>query len=799
MSEIRWHQALEDITKVEYKYNIKNPLWDTEGWKGVFKEYGFVPVDAKGEWWTRIPGSPEIPIICAPLVTKSVTTAGAISGSSATSLITTASPIIDVTYTEIATGGTAATVTSGGAVTSVSSAVATGAIGAAIGFGVGVGGFELAPEFWTKISNKIFGTNLDPSEIGRMTRDSNALAIIKDGITYMAEDMINAIRNAFFDYEADKTIIITPKPKPDVGSETIDIKINNLGNSMYTIADIISFFGTDIDANGIAKINNFLSEGSYYIWQFTPAVGTSPQSIDAVCYKNITSNPLEKTLSFVPYSFASNETCIDGEMCITENRPISGTRCQLSMYKRNDGTISVNYSSSSGSDMLYVGDIKYVLNSYPESVIHKISSINSSTGGKIPSITPTGKQGTKNQTIAELFPEWKEKAIQTIAGDGETKVDWLPVSIPDNDPIVEGNPFTIEEAQEGTLPDDDTETLGQIADNTQEVTTNAPNYPTPPIPPEPTVTPTPNPPVLTGAASIGLANLYNPTLAQLKEFSRWLWGTDFNLEQLKKLFQEPMQAIIGLHVLYATPTTGAEEGIQLGYINSAVNSKTVTEQYIDIDCGTVTINEYFGDARDYSPFTQVFCYLPFIGIVELNADDVISSNLTIKYRIDVLTGCCLAELVVKKFGIDAVLYTYTGNCAVQMPITSGSYLSTITSLLGAVVGVVGGALTGGVAGAVSGGVYGASHIQKASVSMSGSLGSNAGAMGIRKPYIIIKRVEEADASGYNEFYGYPTNRRVLLSELSGFVRVKDINLTGVTATEEEQTEIITLLKEGIII
>lgn len=792
MSEIRWHQALEDITKVEYKYNIKNPLWDSEGWKGVFREYGFVPVDAKGEWWTRIPGSPEIPIICAPLVTTSATTSGAIAGTSATALIETATPIIDVTYTEVA-GGATASVTTGGAVTSVSSAVATGAIGAAIGFGVGVGGFELAPEFWTNVSNTVFGTNLSPSEIGKMTKDTNALAIIKEGVVYFAEDMINAIRNVFFDFGADQQTIITPQPT----GEYIEVLINNLGGPLYSISYLKSYFTGDFIDGATELLNEFLSNGVFYYWNFDSGAYGASKRITGICFTNLTMDPTDTKVRFQHYTSKIN--VINGSFYKSTSSVIGGTLKSITIYQIDDEQIGVNYSTNDTTSIITLGECTFEYNNSPGKPQHTVSSINATIEGNVPSVTPSGNQGTKSQTISELFPAWKNKAIQTIAGDGETKVDWLPVSIPNYDPIIDGNPLTMEKAQEGILPDDNTETLGQIADNTQEITTNTPNYPTPPIPPEPTITPTPNPPILSGAASIGLANLYNPTLAQLKEFSRWLWGADFNLEQLKKLFQDPMQAIIGLHVLYATPTTGSEEGIQLGYINSGVNSKTVTKQYIDIDCGTVTINEYFGDARDYSPFTQTFCYLPFIGIVELNADDVINSNLTIKYRIDVLTGCCLAQLTVKKFGLDAVLYTYTGNCAVQMPITSGSYLSTITSLLGAVAGVVGGALTGGVAGAVAGGVRGASNIQKASISMSGSLGSNAGAMGIRKPYIIIKRVEEADASGYNEFYGYPTNRRALLSDLSGFVRVKDINLSGVTATAEEQAEIITLLKEGVII
>ena len=740
MSELRWNEVLQEITKVEHKYKIKNPLWDTEGWKGVFKKYGFVPVDGKGTWWTRIPDAPEIPIICAPLVTNSVTTSGPVIGTSATGLIETATPILDVTYTEVA-GGTAATVTTGGAVTSISSAAATAAVGSAIGFGVGVGSFELFPEFWTNVSNAVFGTDLDPTEIAKMTKDTNALAIIKDGIVYMAEDMINAIRNAFFDNGAVPEYSI---PDP-------------ISNCTYSMINTITNTGADTFAIITDTINGEFPNSSNlcYLPYSADGYGTVYQLYR---YNNSTFT-IYNYNKFSGTTVRVNKRLSTGEIINSSTNTINNCNTiHAKPASYTNGTVTYAIVSVSTNIPIFDSQeaaLRYFTSGDNSEQVNKPDSSNSP-------VTPSGNVGTKDDSISTLFPEWKDKAIQTVAGDGKTKVNWLPVSIPNSDPYVNGIPFTTEESQTGKLPDDDTETLNQIADNTQEVTTDAPLYPTPPIPPEPTITPTPNSPVLVGAASIGLANLYNPTLAQLKEFSRWLWGTDFDLEQLKKLFQDPMQAIIGLHVLYATPTTGSEKGIQLGYINSGVNSKTVTEQYIDIDCGTVAINEYFGDARDYSPFTQVFCYLPFIGIVELNADDAISSNLTIKYRIDVLTGCCLAQLKVEKFGVNAVLYTYTGNCAVQMPITSGSYLSTITSLLGAVVGVVGGALSGGVAGAVVGGVHAASHIQKASVSMSGSLGSNAGAMGIRKPYIIIKRVEEADAKEYNKFYGYLTNKRVLL-------------------------------------
>lgn len=804
MAEYRWYDVLNEITKVERKYNIRNPNWDN-GFPGVFRDYGFVPVDGKGDWWTRIPDAPELPIIYAPVANTSYTIPTGIGTTTTTGLIDTVNVIGDATFTELPTGETVATVTTGGVATSVSSAVGTAAVGAAIGFGVGVAAFEKAPEFWTKVSNAVFGTDLDPEEIGQMARDTNALVVIKDGTVYMAEDMVNAIRNAFFDNgAADKSAVF---PSPEQGKE---VTINSWGNihdalAAYGIEDLLKS-RTFTNPQYAQALTDFMAAkvgGSYWV---------RPTVIDGKTTKiliNIIAGVPEQSL---PY------TCIpeliqDGASTYYEIMTPDKKHLTLIEDYRGEFTIDLSSNILSGylihENTLLSGRMVYGVGTpQPDlSVAIKsslVGSVELTTAPSVPGVTPTGDQGTKDQPLAVLFPNWVNRGIETVAGDGVTKVKWLPVSLPKDNPLVNGNPFTTDKAQNGTLPGNYTETASQLGEQAKEQTKTAPPYPTPPITPVPDVTPTPSdPPVAGGGGSAtGLANLYNPTLAQVRQFSRWLWGSDgLNLDQLKKLLQDPMQAIIGLHVMYATPTTGADRDIQVGYINSGVQSKIVTEQYTEIDCGAVTINEYFGDARDYSPFTQVYCYLPFIGIVELNADDVVNSTVGIKYKIDVLTGCCLAQLTVKKYGLDAVLYTYTGNCAVQMPITSGNYLSTVSSLLGAVVSgaatvATGGALApvaiGAAANAMGGGA-------RASVAMSGSLGSNAGAMGIRKPYLIIKRVELADANGYNEFYGYPTNKRVNLSQLTGYVRVKDINLSGTSATEDEQNEIVTLLKEGVIL
>ena len=115
------------------------------------------------------------------------------------------------------------------------------------------------------------------------------------------------------------------------------------------------------------------------------------------------------------------------------------------------------------------------------------------------------------------------------------------------------------------------------------------------------------------------------------------------------------------------------------------------------------------------------------------------------------------------------------------------------------VGVAGSVLTGDAIGAV-GGVIGGVMSSHLDVSHSGTLGANAGAMGVKKPYLIITRKVAYDAAGYNQFYGYPANKTVVLGACRGYTRVKSVHIESIPiATSDEKQQIEVLLKQGVII
>ncbi len=300
----------------------------------------------------------------------------------------------------------------------------------------------------------------------------------------------------------------------------------------------------------------------------------------------------------------------------------------------------------------------------------------------------------------------------------------------------------------------------------------------------------------TGSAS-SLWAIYNPSQSQLDSFGSWLWSSNF-VEQLKKLFNDPMQAIIGVHKVYATPPTSGSENIKCGYLDSGVSAAKVSNQYTSIDCGTVNLNEYFGNVFDYDPFTKISVYLPFIGVVPLKTSEVMRSKVNITYGVDVITGACLAKINITRDGCGGILYSYGGSRACHYPISSGSYSGIISGIVTAATGIAASVATGNPLAAVGGVVSGAKSM-RATVQHSGGFTGCAGVMGPKIPYIIIERPQIKLATGYEGYEGMPANSVVTIGSCSGYVKFKEVHAEISGAYDDELSEIEGLLKSGIII
>lgn len=394
----------------------------------------------------------------------------------------------------------------------------------------------------------------------------------------------------------------------------------------------------------------------------------------------------------------------------------------------------------------------------------------------LPTVIPDGGNGTNpdtqnnhQNTNPEIDPDnTSETTLQTII---QIITSLLPQAMTDPETVPE------EELQDGT--------------NTKNPNPDIPNN----NPPDTGTgaTPTILPP--TGSAS-SLWKVYHPSQAQVDAFGAWLWSSNF-VEQIKKMFNDPMQSIIGLHKIFASPIDGGTATIKVGYLDSGVTSAYVDSQYVTVDCGSVSLSEYFGNVFDYEPHTKVSIFLPFIGIQKLDVSEVMRSTIGVVYHVDVFSGACLAEVSVTRDGGGGCLYTFSGDASARYPISSGSYMGIVSGVLSIAGGIAGTIATGGAAlPAVVGASAAATHMHT-DVKHSGQISGNAGAMGGKVPYLIVVRPQTEVAKKSEKYYGYGANSYCKVESLSGFARLYNaVVRPNDSITDEERKEIQTILESG---
>ena len=468
-------------------------------------------------------------------------------------------------------------------------------------------------------------------------------------------------------------------------------------------------------------------------------------------------------------------------------------------------TIGTDYDNFS-----YPGQLAWILQYGDFNIVGK-EGVKDQAGAKV--FDPSGISDYSNinsvlTALQSQYPELWDNRVE-VSPDGETVIRYIPIGFPTGG--VGDRPTTNGATQKDLAPDitgdgenatdELIKTLIDIIQNSKtnngmEGDTSTPTTPVNPNPADTGSGDTPTVIVPTGTAK-SLFAIYNPTQGEINSFGAWLWSPAF-VDQLLKLFNDPMQSIIGLHKVFVTPTTSGTDTIHVGYLDSGVSSKVVSAQYVTVSCGSVSLSEYFGNVFDYAPFTDVYIYLPFIGIEKLNVGDVMRSSIEVVYHVDVITGACLAEVKVTRDLSGGTLYTYSGNCAVQYPISAGSYMGIVASIASIAGGVVGTIASGGSLAPLAFGAVNGVLNARTDVQHSGGFSGNSGAMGIKKPYLIIRRPQTALAQLFPSFDGYPANENVILSQCNGFIQVESCHIVS-SATSEEITEIEMLLKEGVII
>ena len=358
-------------------------------------------------------------------------------------------------------------------------------------------------------------------------------------------------------------------------------------------------------------------------------------------------------------------------------------------------------------------------------------------------------------------------------------------------------------------------------------------------------------------AATGFTRIYNPTLSELNSLARYMWTDQTFLQtvinHLKQLLENPMDAVISLSRVPVPVPQSTPEEVKVMYISTGVSMAPATTQFVDVDCGSLLIEKRYDSALDFNPYTKVSLFLPFVGMVNLDTDEVMGQTIFVKYRVDIVSGACVAKVFVGSAEEKSCLYQYSGDCSMAMPINSADFSGYKAAVISAAKVVSLGAVAAGAGivaassaetfkTAVSGGAeltfteeqksqyekamsnisstiknspekasfadstkkeasntVGSVMSGKIEVEHSGGFSGNTGVLGIRRPYVVIKRPRMCNPDQYGQYNGRPSQMYLNLDTLHGYTEIQAIQLTGFSATNPELAEIASLLKGGVIL
>lgn len=248
---------------------------------------------------------------------------------------------------------------------------------------------------------------------------------------------------------------------------------------------------------------------------------------------------------------------------------------------------------------------------------------------------------------------------------------------------------------------------------------------------------------------LAFVNVYNPTEKQLVDAANALFinlGTGQIVDVSKY--------IVAIHKVFVPVSTDENfQPIKFGNYDTQVNSKVVNQRIARVSCGKITVPELHHNALDYSPYTTVRIWLPFLGFFDLSIDELSNKEVELTYSIDLINGKALAEISTD----EAVIYRFVGTAYEREPYHTESLNNVSTVYIN--------------------GAYN---------------------MADYTPYLLIERPINLTPAN-NDFEGLPTYKEVIIGDTKGYLRCRKVFAKDMIATEAEKKEIEALLCSGVLV
>lgn len=550
---------------------------------------------------------------------------------------------------------------------------------------------------------------------------------------------------------------------------------------------------TSIEKDGTTSTSTKTTEGSVTV----PIIGTENNEQYTQTYIYSTSLPVfDSEEAFLKY-FQSGDTCGSVHLLNTDwILAIDGTKSPLYKLKWNCASISENdiarvrigYGGADDSGKISIS--KWLLVDYsPSSFNTNYAEINNEVWGEVaaiikplaslaavyiavqleyystPSVLPSD---TSAIMYCELFKNEKNGHMYGDVGFLEKDENGLYDKVTMGD----GSTFTVKDGESGskivTSDDDDGYSDGTDDDEKDNDTTDV-------------------------SAGIGvLTTTFKMTKERLQQLGRFLWSSNI-FDNFSLICNNPIENIISCKSI-PLALDGTAQKIILGNVDTGVNGDKVANNFTSQNIGSIKITEKYNNFLDYSPYTNVIIYLPYVGFKELDTNLVMNKTLSISYTVDVITGGCLCQI--QSDGVR--LYEFNGNLGIDIPITASNRAQVEAGYISGGIGIASSVASGNVVGAVT------SLINSAEAQYHYASTSSPNPMCVastnRTCYVIIDRPTYQTLKSFNHTRGKKCYLTKTINSLKGYTICDEhIDLSGIRATESEKEELVRLLSGGFFV
>ena len=297
-----------------------------------------------------------------------------------------------------------------------------------------------------------------------------------------------------------------------------------------------------------------------------------------------------------------------------------------------------------------------------------------------------------------------------------------------------------------------------------------------------------------------LTTSYALTETRLRQLSGFLWSADF-IDNIKLLNNSPIENIISCKRI-PFDINGTDESIVLGNVDTGVHGNKIDTGH-SFTIGSASVSKKYNNFLDYSPYTNIWIFLPFIGMRQLDTDKYMGRTLKVVYKVDIVTGsCCACIYASNSSGKYLLIDTYNGSCGIDIPISAQNRSAVESAWIQA-----------GLTSAVElspkkGGIHEKDVIQAGitgldgaeanfHTSTTGNISSQCGAYMTRSCMLYFDRPTYKEQTSYKHDVGKVCNLTRTIRSLSGYTEMyESIDLSGIPCQTDEMDELRKILSTG---